>query len=451
MKRYVLIALACMSFSISSGQGLRSPFILNVDYAKFRYDEKSLYLEVYYGFYPQLLTFLANENGFHASISLSIAITEATSGAIFSRRDLVVPVETPDTSKLSQGVPIISQLGLAIPFGTYSLSVLAIDSFAPSRRDSIALSLSVQPFPSSVALSDLELCSNIRGSKDETNHFYKNTLEVIPNPMLTFGVTGSPVLFSYMEMYNLIAGESYTLKSEILDGGGKVIREGSRTRTPIGATSVDVATMNVTSYPSGRYKLRLTVFTGGKEIAQREKMFYLYNPHVEQPTPTAVAIKANELAGLDGVELEGEFRKAQYVATQQEIGVFNQITNEEGRRMFLAKFWSEVERGKLGNAPISRVEYLARIDAATKKFQSFSREGWRSDRGRVIVLYGEPDEIDRVPSSDNARPLEIWRYFNLENGVEFVFVDRTGFGDYQLVHSTKRGELRDDSWERYLR
>ena len=38
----------------------------------------------------------------------------------------------------------------------------------------------------------------------------------------------------------------------------------------------------------------------------------------------------------------------------------------------------------------------------------------------------------------------------VENGVEFDFVDRSGFGEYQLVNSTKRGEMRDDDWQRYL-
>jgi hypothetical protein len=79
-----------------------------------------------------------------------------------------------------------------------------------------------------------------------------------------------------------------------------------------------------------------------------------------------------------------------------------------------------------------------------------SRDGWKTDRGRVYILYGEPDEIRRYPSTQNSRPYETWLYRQLENGVEFDFIDRSGFGDYVLVNSTKRGEIQDDQWDRQL-
>ena len=78
------------------------------------------------------------------------------------------------------------------------------------------------------------------------------------------------------------------------------------------------------------------------------------------------------------------------------------------------------------------------------------RDGWKTDRGRVYVLYAEPDEVQRFPSSENAKPYEKWNYNQIESGVLFVFIDLTGYGDYTLVHSTKRGELQDESWQQRL-
>jgi hypothetical protein len=66
-------------------------------------------------------------------------------------------------------------------------------------------------------------------------------------------------------------------------------------------------------------------------------------------------------------------------------------------------------------------------------------------------LYAEPDEIQRFPSSGDSKPYEIWNYYSIESGVQFIFVDRSGFSNYILVHSTKRGELQDEEWERNLR
>ncbi len=78
------------------------------------------------------------------------------------------------------------------------------------------------------------------------------------------------------------------------------------------------------------------------------------------------------------------------------------------------------------------------------------KEGWKTDRGRVYIMYGEPNEIERYPNQTQTRPYEIWSYYDLEGGVRFVFGDITGFADYQLLHSTKRGELRDQYWERRI-
>ncbi|MHA1988555.1 MAG: hypothetical protein ACW98D_18135, partial [Promethearchaeota archaeon] len=68
----------------------------------------------------------------------------------------------------------------------------------------------------------------------------------------------------------------------------------------------------------------------------------------------------------------------------------------------------------------------------------------------VHIMYGEPTEIERYPNQIESRPYEIWSYDSLEGGVVFIFADLTGFSDYQLVHSTKRGELRDDNWQRRI-
>jgi len=74
----------------------------------------------------------------------------------------------------------------------------------------------------------------------------------------------------------------------------------------------------------------------------------------------------------------------------------------------------------------------------------------KSDRGRIFIIYGEPSEIERYPNQVDTKPYEIWYYNELEGGVVFVFGDLTGFSDYTLLHSTLRGELRDDNWLRRI-
>lgn len=447
----LLLSIALVVSSVVAQSKPAAPFILNVDYARFQYDDQSTYFEVYYAFYPQLVTLAPRGNGFRGAIALSMKLTNVSTGATTLERNDIMPIVLSDTTSATLKSTFINQMGFAVPFGTYTLSVMAIDSVLPHRRDSIKLALTFAPYPSSFSISDVELGTSIKASQDKSNHFYKNSLEVVPNPTLTFGVTANPVLFSYAEFYNAKPGVAYTVKSEIVDANNKVVKETSKNRSYSGTSSVDAGTANITSFPSGKYRLRLIVLEENVEVARAEKVFYIYNPHVAQATPSTTALRANELAGMTADELADEFRKGQYISTDQEIKMFAAITSEEGRRAFLAQFWADLEKGRQGRSPMTRAEYLQRVATANQKYKSFSREGWQTDRGRVFILYGDPDEVERVPSRQDTKPYETWRYLNIENGVEFVFVDRTGFSDYALVHSTKRGELRDESWQRYLR
>ena len=68
--------------------------------------------------------------------------------------------------------------------------------------------------------------------------------------------------------------------------------------------------------------------------------------------------------------------------------------------------------------------------------QKFSRtmsqkdDGWNTDRGRVMILYGDPDEVIQTPSSIATWGYERWEYHSLEGGVYFIFLDWKNLGDY---------------------
>lgn len=77
-------------------------------------------------------------------------------------------------------------------------------------------------------------------------------------------------------------------------------------------------------------------------------------------------------------------------------------------------------------------------------------KGWRTDQGRVHILYGQPAKVDTFPSSMGRKGHEIWYYYEIEGRVEFVFVDISNTSTLRLVHSTVRSEVHDYQWERLL-
>ena len=429
-----------------------SPFVTNIDYARFRNDEQSGYLEIYYGFHPHLLTHQWSEGKYRAGVHLWTRVRDDKTEAFAVNERVLLPVEITDTTDVSLRFPFITQAGYVLPLGDYTLEVVAVDSLNPSRRDSVSLVINIDAYTGEVACSDLELCSKIVSSSKKDDPFFKNSLEVVPNSTIIFGSTAYPVVFHYLELYNLNPQETYIVKTLIADSEGRIVKESSKTIKYGVGNAVEVGTTNMTSIKSGKCHFRLLLFNqSAEEVARTEKVFFVYNPHLVAPQEAALTFQADVLEGLSEKELDMEFSQAPYIATDEEKKMYKQLDTETGKREFLAKFWTSVLKGRLGHPPIRRVDYLRMVEMANEGYSRMGRAGWKTDQGRVYILYGKPDEIERHPHVSESKPHEIWRYYGIEGGAEFVFIDRFGFGDYQLVHSTKRGELRDGGWERFLR
>jgi GWxTD domain-containing protein len=455
MKKALCLALVVLGLhAVAFGQILtpKSQIIQNLDYARFNYNSQSSYVEVYYELYPKLISYMKLEGKFHGAVRLTTKLTNKATDSLLAKQNFVVPVVIDDTLEASMRSTIVSQLGYAVPFGEYSLYVVAFDSLTPSRRDSLLLVIKVDSPKPLVSSSDLELCSSIRESKNKDDVFYKNSYEVVPNPMLMYGSTSYPVVFYYLELYSLNSNQTYNLTTQIASLSGKVVKESTQKKSYKVKNAVEVGTTNITSIPSGKYRFRVVLADEkGQVLVSVQKHIYANNPQIKVPELSAVALGASALMGLSGEELAIEFRKAQYVATPREIKMFANVTSDEGRREFLSKMWSELEAGRDGRPPITREEYLRRVETANQRYHAMQKDGWKTDRGRVFILYNVPDDVERIPSGEQSKPYEVWHYNSIEDGVIFVFVDRTGFGDYILVHSTKRGEIQDENWETQTR
>lgn len=126
----------------------------------------------------------------------------------------------------------------------------------------------------------------------------------------------------------------------------------------------------------------------------------------------------------------------QHLLTQKDMRRVRNM-DPEGKRRFMIEYWSK----NYPDDPNAANKHFARVAEANRRYSFLNREGWKTDRGRVLIIYGEPDQIDRRYADAAGLDHEIWYYDKLEGGVLFVFVDRSGFGDMDLVHSTKRGEI----------
>ncbi len=138
-----------------------------------------------------------------------------------------------------------------------------------------------------------------------------------------------------------------------------------------------------------------------------------------------------------------------YIISDEERAAFKNLTTDEEREQFIESFWETRNPDPGSPENEFKEEYYRRIAYANEHFSS-GIPGWKTDRGRIYIMYGPPDEIDPHPSGGTyyrppeegggqtvAYPFEQWRYRYIENigeNVVLEFVDRSGSGEYHLAY-----------------
>src|SRR5438270_11289045 len=119
--------------------------------------------------------------------------------------------------------------------------------------------------------------------------------------------------------------------------------------------------------------------------------------------------KANERSFKK--ELKGEYRKwldedVRWIISDDERKAFMQLSNDEERDQFIEAFWQRRNPDPDSEDNEFKDEHYRRIEYANEHFAA-GKPGWMTDRGRIYIGYGPPDEIESHPSGGSyERPME---------------------------------------------
>jgi GWxTD domain-containing protein len=137
-----------------------------------------------------------------------------------------------------------------------------------------------------------------------------------------------------------------------------------------------------------------------------------------------------------------------YIITDNERKSFLQLQTNEEREQFIEQFW--LRRDPTPDTPENefKEEHYRRIAYANEHFAS-GIPGWKTDRGRIYIIWGKPDEIEAHPSggtynrpeeegggTTSTYPFEQWTYRHMEgigDNITLEFVDTTMSGEYHLT------------------
>ena len=466
MKRLLLLAALAALALPAAGQASRTfertlPLQLSLDHSTFAYDAQKEMVEVYVGFGGERLPFrAAQEGGFEALVPLILTLHPLDGAGVPAETPVwqdaaQLRFSVPDTTEASTQRQFVQVTRAAVPAGRYELRATLPSPTGGSPILGLRQNVDVEAAPA-VGLSDVTLASSIRRSDDRSDPFYHNGLSVQPHPSLVFGNT-MPMLQYYSEVYgaNTVSDSNYTVRARVTPEGStqtiaNLTREQRRTAR---ATDVAIGSVNVRRLASGAYTLHLDVVApDGQVRASQQRRFHVYNPGVAGGTggPVVVAFEASTFAGLPEADVLRYFGALEAIGGPQERAQMQGITDLALRRRYLYDFWTARDANPSTVANEGLQEFERRLATAEMRYGRGATAGYRTDRGRALIKFGDPQDIQRSPMSrDNSlRSFEVWNYEGLPGlgQAQFVFIDRRDTGNFEQVFSSVPGERSVTSW-----
>ncbi len=328
--------------------------------------------------------------------------------------------------------------------------------------------LNVRRFPpGELSVSDIQFAYPFgRETTDQT--FMKSGIDVEPNPGRVYGAV-ERIVSAYFEVYDLArptGGErrDYEIAYVVRDQAGEPVRDWSRRIMSQAPTWADTVSFDVSGLRPGTYFLGVSVkeeMSGGRAIV--ESSFDLVWAAAAW-TRWLIETEAIVPFLIGGVELDS------FLAL-----------GPGAKERYLEDFWAAHDATP-GQGNATREEFNRRVAWANRNYSTTLEPGMRTDRGRIYIKYGEPDELRRevIPVQGNdinaaldeldrstsgeltgnraidpedSRAFEIWLYdyrgkelFPTKDmttglGLQFIFVDDLGVGDYRLIRTNDKSDF----------
>lgn len=423
----------------------------DVDYAVFKGSTEISVVEVYLMIPRVLFQFIPEQDQYHSNALIRVAL--AQNDTVSDLQEWQIADRVADTLQLRNNQKIPEIATLQVKPGSYKLIVIVAD-LNNKRQYRYDKQIEVVNFTENkLMISDIQISSQISRTSQENKFSKYFGYDIIPYASAIFSENQSSV-YAFLEVYNLkidpVTPSNYKVKYSIDDLNGKEVVNGDwHSKKKPGTSAVEINNLNVASLPGGLYDYKVVVTDEAtQQTIGGTKRFYILRSGTPQTTSTMNTV-ALQLEGKSEKELEEIFGPLKYFATDTEIKRYRK-SDLEGKKQIILHFWDKRDRNPQTPLNEEQVKFEQRLQYVNQQYSTQRAQGWKSDFGRVYLIYGQPSEIERFPSALENKPYQIWHYNEIEGGVKFYFVDKTGFGSFELVHSTARNELQDVNWERWI-
>jgi GWxTD domain-containing protein len=204
--------------------------------------------------------------------------------------------------------------------------------------------------------------------------------------------------------------KDFSIRYKIIGSSGNTVYDDLFKGTIKDKLQLQVLKIPLENIGAGNYRIEMEIDIGGSKI-QRSAIFYL---------------RWKDLS-LNVADISVAVEQMLYITEFDSVSHVFKMTDEEKKAWF-KEYWNRLEMslGLKSNSLMD--EYFRRIAYANMHFSVPKKAGWKTDMGKVLCVYGDPDEVQSYPFTKNTKPYEVWIYYESEQ--QFIF-DYTG-GEYRL-------------------
>jgi len=347
------------------------------------------------------LQFVRADGAFKARYELMVVITDSIGAVVTDNLSTYSAEEKNYFRTNSRSVFSHARTIVSLPNGTYKILVEVTDHES-QQRSRVSETITLQQGSSDCRLSDLVLM--------RTNPTAVDPRDFVPvaGSRLT---TADEDLSLYYETAHA-GDDAVTTSWELIKSPSDTLVTGQDTLAPSAEIHHNSLPLDLKNRGVGDYVVNLRMSAGACHQSTSKRFSVIY-----EDLPRSIT------------DIDQAIEQLRYIAADSEMSAMRKAFQSQKLELF-KKFWDERDPTPGTSENEEMDEYYRRVDYANQQY-STQRPGWMTDRGMIYIKYGEPSEMIRNLMPQNQRPYEIWIYHELN--LQFEFVDRTGFGDYELI------------------
>jgi len=351
--------------------------------------------------------FLKTDDNFRARYQINIEIGLGKKQSLFSIDSTYAIAVANYAETLEPTTEHIHRFRINLPAGKYLVKTRLLDLNTGNHRNQ-TINSEIQPYdPGKLVMSDLLLVD----TSDVNQITVANVIPPLRIPI-------QKRIYVYAEIFNFDGQQPYKIQPYF---SRKNATKDLELRYKLFTTSSSIKILLLELVEDDMLRgdhLLNVILTVGSDSVMKSK-------------PIRFVQQKSDLEEIVETSLDEMIDQLQYIAEGDEWKKLRKSTGKEREDLF-KQFWER--RDPTPGTPENGLfdEYYRRIQQANARFRVQRLQGWRTERGRVFIVYGQPDTVDRTSNySGSSGIYEVWYYDELRK--RFVFWDELGFGDFRLI------------------